>query len=135
MSTLWRTPRDNRMLIKSYSKRNKLLYNVAKEIKKLDSLCIQPDEKEKRLEELQQLNHSIAYTSSLVHFFYKEETIVSYVRDQHYTLADMFGNNYIKIFLNITKLQINSMSLFKLNFSKFWWNDGLCNWNVSGSCM
>ena len=44
MSTVWRTPRDNRMLIKSYSKRNKLLYNVAKEIKKTSETEESPED-------------------------------------------------------------------------------------------
>ena len=79
------------MLIKSYSKKNKLLDNVKKEITKLNAMCISPEEKEMRLEELKQLNKSIAYTSTRIQFFWKEDTMVSYVRDQHYTIADMFG--------------------------------------------
>ena len=90
-STAWRTSRDTSMLIKSYSKKNKLLDNVKKEIKKLDEMCISPKEKEKRLEELKQLNKSIAYTSTMIQFFWKEDTMVSYVRDQHYTIVDMLG--------------------------------------------
>ena len=79
------------MLIKSYSKKNKLLDNVKKEIAKLDAWCITPEEKEKRIEELKQLNKSIAYTSTMIQFFWKEETMVSYVRDQYYTIVDMLG--------------------------------------------
>ena len=90
-STAWRTPRDTSMLIKSYSKKNKLLDNIKKEITKLDAMCIIPEEKEKRLEELKQLNKSIAYTSTMIDFFWKEETMVSYVRDQHYSIFDMIG--------------------------------------------
>ena len=90
-STAWRTPRDTSMLIKSYSKKNKLLDNIKKEITKLDAMCIIPEEKEKRLEELKQLNKSIAYTSTMIEFFWKEETMVSYVRDQHYSIFDMIG--------------------------------------------
>ena len=90
-STAWRTPRDTLMLIKSYSKKNKLMYNVQKEITKLDALCITPKEKEMRIEELKQLNKSIAYTSARIQFFWKEETMVSYVRDQHYSIFDMIG--------------------------------------------
>ena len=87
------------MLIKSYSKKNQLLDNVKKEIKELDGMCISPEEKEIRLEELKQLNKSIAYTSTMIQFFWKEDTMVSYVRDQHYTIVDMMGtynhfNNY-----------------------------------------
>ena len=83
------------MLIKSYSKKNKLLDNIKKEITKLDAMCIIPEEKEKRLEELKQLNKSIAYTSTMIEFFWKEETMVSYVRDQHYSIFDMIGINII----------------------------------------
>ena len=90
------------MLIKSYSKKNKLLDNIKKEITKLDAMCISPEEKETRLEELKQLNKSIAYTSTMVQFFWKEDTMVSYVRDQHYTIVDMLG----MITLKILKLQI-----------------------------
>ena len=79
------------MLIKSYSKKNKLLDNVKKEIKELDGMCISPEEKEMRIEELKQLNKSIAYTSTMIQFFWKEDTMVSYVRDQHYTIVDMLG--------------------------------------------
>ena len=39
-STAWRTPRDTSMLIKSYSKKNKLMDKVKKDIKELDALCI-----------------------------------------------------------------------------------------------
>ena len=90
-STAWRTPRDTSYLIKSYSKKNKLLDNVKKEIKELDGMCISPEEKEIRLKELKQLNKSIAYTSTMIQFFWKEDTMVSYVRDQHYTIVDMLG--------------------------------------------
>ena len=90
-SNAWRTPRDTSMLIKSYSKKNKLMDNVKKEIINLDAMCITPEEKEMRLEELKQLNKSIAYTSTMIQFFWKEDTMVSYVRDQHYTIVDMLG--------------------------------------------
>ena len=65
--------------------------NVEKEIKKLDAMCISPEEKEIRIQELKQLNKSIAYTSTMIQFFWKEDTMVSYVRDQHYTIVDMLG--------------------------------------------
>ena len=90
-STAWRTPRDTSYLIKSYSKKNKLMDNVKKEIKTLDAMCITPDEKETRIKELKQLNNSIAFTSTMIQFFWKEETMVSYVRNQHYTIVDMLG--------------------------------------------
>ena len=89
------------MLIKSYSKKNKLLDNVRKEITKLDAMCITPEEKEIRLEELKQLNKSIAYTSTMIQFFWKEDTMVSYVRDQHYTIVDMMGI-IMTLLINIT---------------------------------
>ena len=90
-STAWRTPRDTSYLIKSYSKKNKLLDNLKKEIAKLDAMCISPEEKDIRLKELKQLNKSIAYTSTMIQFFWKEDTMVSYVRDQHYTIVEMLG--------------------------------------------
>ena len=90
-STAWRTPRDTNYLIKTYSKKNKLLDNVKKEIAKLDAMCITPEEKDIRLKELKQLNKSIAYTSTMIQFFWKEDTMVSYVRDQHYTIVEMLG--------------------------------------------
>ena len=64
---------------------------VKKEIKVLDALCITHEEKELRIEELKQLNKSIAYTSTMIQFFWKEDTMVSYVRDQYYTIVDMLG--------------------------------------------
>ena len=65
------------------------MYNVSKEIQKLDNLCISSEEKEQRIKELKQLNHSIAYTSSVLHFFWKEDIMVSYKRDERYTIVDM----------------------------------------------
>ena len=76
--------------------------NVKKEIKKLDAMCITPDEKEMRFEELKQLNKSIAYTSTMIQFFWKEDTMVSYVRDQHYTIVDMMGIIITTLLINIT---------------------------------
>ena len=67
------------------------MYNVTKEIKNLDNLCISPKEKDQRIEEFEQLNHSIAYASSVLHFFWKEDTMVSYKRDERYTIVDMLG--------------------------------------------
>ena len=65
------------------------MYNVTKAIKNLDNLCISSDEKEQRIQEFKQLNHSIAYTCSVLHFFWKEDTMVSYKRDERYTIVDM----------------------------------------------
>ena len=96
-STAWRTPRDTSYLIKSYSKKNKLIDNVKKEIQKIDAMCISPEEKEIRIQEMKQLNKSIAYTSTMIQFFWKEDTMVSYVRDQHYTIVDMLGMKTLSI--------------------------------------
>ena len=84
-----RSKNDTALLIKSYSKKNKLMYNVSKEIQNLHNLCISSDEKEQRIREFEQLNHSIAYTSTVLHFFWKEEMMVSYKRDERYTIVDM----------------------------------------------
>ena len=65
------------------------MYNVTKEIQKLNNLCISSDEKEQRIQEFEQLNHSIAYTCSVLHFFWKEDIMVSYKRDERYTIVDM----------------------------------------------
>ena len=65
------------------------MYNVKKEIKILDNLCISSNEKEERIQEFEQLNHSIAYTSSVLHFFWKDDIMVSYKRDERYTIVDM----------------------------------------------
>ena len=81
---------------KTQHKKNKLLNNVKKEIAKLDALCITPEEKEQRIQEIKQLNRSIAYASTMIQFFWKQDTMVSYVRDQHYTIIDMLGiPNYV----------------------------------------
>ena len=107
-----------------------LMDNVKKEIKKLDAMCITPEEKETRIEELKQLNRSIAYTSTMIQFFWKEDTMVSYVRDQHYTIVDMLG---IKFNLFLSHKQINFMIISY--FSKFRRSNGMCNWNVCGCSM
>ena len=65
------------------------MYNVTKEIQNLNNLCISSDEKEQRIQEFEQLNHSIAYTSTVLHFFWKEDIMVSYKRDERYTIVDM----------------------------------------------
>ena len=67
------------------------MYNVTKAMKNLDHLCISYEEKEQRLQEFEQLNHSIAYTSTILHFFWKEDIMVSYKRDERYTIIDMLG--------------------------------------------
>ena len=74
------------------------MYNVTKEIQALDNLCISYNEKEQRIQEFEQLNHSIAYTSSVLHFFWKDDIMVSYKRDQRYTIVDMLCKS-IGIFL------------------------------------
>ena len=90
-STSHRSINDTALLIRSYSKKNKILYNVGKQIKNLDHQCITPEVKGKKVQELKQLNHSIAYSCSLLHFFWNSDTIVSYKRDQRYTITDMLG--------------------------------------------
>jgi len=65
------------------------MYNVTKEIQNLHNLCISSDVKEQWIQELEQLNYSIAYTSTVLHFFWKEDIIVSYKRDERYTIVDM----------------------------------------------
>ena len=65
------------------------MYNVSKAIQNLHNLCISSDEKEQRIREFEQLNHSIAHTSTVLHFFWKEEMMVSYKRDERYTIVDM----------------------------------------------
>ena len=65
--------------------------NVKKEIAKLDALCISPEEKEIRIQELKQLNKSIAYSSTFIQFFWKQDTMISYFREQHYTIVEMLG--------------------------------------------
>ena len=67
------------------------MYNVTKEIQNVNNFCISSEEKEQRIQEFKQLNHSIAFTSTVLHFFWKEDIMVSYVRDQHYTIVDMLG--------------------------------------------
>ena len=65
------------------------MYNVTKEIQDVNNLCISSEEKEQRIQEFEQLNNSIAYTSTVLHFFWKEEMMVSYKRDERYTIVDM----------------------------------------------
>ena len=65
------------------------MYNVKKEIQNLDSQCISSDQKEQRIQEFEQLNHSIAYTSTVLHFFWKDDIMVSYKRDEHVTIVHM----------------------------------------------
>ena len=99
-----RSPNDTALLIKSLSKKNKLLYNVKKDIEKLDNMCIPYEEKQQRIKEFEQLNHSIAYTSTVLHFFWNQDTMISYVRDQRYTIKDMLGNdNYMSRYCKTNK--------------------------------
>ena len=65
------------------------MHNVVKEIQNLDNLCISSNEKEQRIQEFEQLNHSIAYTGSVLHFFWKDDIMISYKRDERYTIVDM----------------------------------------------
>ena len=65
------------------------MYNVKKEIQNINNLCISSEEKEQRIQEFEQLNHSIAYTSTVLHFFWNEDIMVSYKRDERYTIVEM----------------------------------------------
>ena len=73
------------------------MYNVTKAIKTLDNLCISSNEKEQRIQELEQLNHSIAYTCTVLHFFWKDDIMVSYKRDERYTIVDMLCKSILLI--------------------------------------
>ena len=98
------TPRieyDSFLHITSLSKKNQQLYNLAKDIKRLDDLCISPEVKEQMIKELKQLGQSIAYSSCHLHFFWQHDTMVSYVRDQVYDLWDMIGNNTTYFYYSI----------------------------------
>ena len=93
VSTSARSYVDTILHITSLSKKNKFLYNVAKDIRKLDDFCITEEEKDQRIKELKQLNKSIAYSSSTLFFFWQHESMLSYKRDQVYDLLDMIGTN------------------------------------------
>ena len=77
------------------------MYNVTKEIQKLNNLCISSEEKEERIQEFEQMNHSIAYTSTVIHFFWKEDIMVSYKRDERYTIVDMLCKLILSILIGI----------------------------------
>ena len=108
------------------------MYNVTKEIQKLNNLCISSEEKEQRIQEFEQMNHSIAYTSTVIHFFWKEDIMVSYKRDERYTIVDMLCKLMILNFI-IFKEYFHNFS--QSNCSYIWRNDGLCYWYVCGSRM
>ena len=100
------TPRsdyDSFLHITSLSKKNQQLDNLAKDLKKLDGLCLSPEEKKQRIKELKQLRQSIAYSINHVHFFWQHETLVSHVRDQVYDLWDMISNDTTYFFYSILK--------------------------------
>ena len=84
------------------------MYNVTKEIQNLNNLCISSDEKEQRIQEFKQLNHSIGYTSTVLHFFWKEDIMVSYKRDERYTIIDMLGKLLQFIFIDIERLVLSN---------------------------
>ena len=73
------------------------MYNVTKEIQNLDNLCISSNEKKQRIQEIEQLNHSIAYTCTVLHFFWKDDIMVSYKRDERYTIVDMLCKSILLI--------------------------------------
>ena len=91
-----RSEYDSLLHIASLSKKNQQLYNLVKDIKNLDDLCITPEEKKQRIKELEQLRQSIAYSSNHVHFFWQHDTLVSNVRDQVYDMWDMIGNDLLQ---------------------------------------
>ena len=111
------------------------MYNVEKQIENLDNMCIPPNEKEKRIQELKQLNHSIAYSSTILHFSWNIDTITSYKRDRRYTIEDMlckltwfFHENFMLKLIHFVHISI-------IYFSPFWRNDGLCDRNVCCICL
>ena len=89
------------------------MYNVTKAIKNLDNLCISYEEKEQRIQEFEQLNRSIAHTSTVLHFFWKEDIMVSYKRDERYTIVDML----CKLILPIDIINFIIMNEYFHNFS------------------
>ena len=89
---------DTILHITSLSKKNKMLQEVAQAIKNLNNICITQEEKEQRIKELKQLNLSIAYSSSTLHFFWQNENMLSYKRDQVYDMWDMIGNKFTNIY-------------------------------------
>ena len=107
------------------------MYNVTKEIQNLHNLCISSEEKEQRIQEFEQLNYSIAYTSTVLHFFWKEDMMVSYKRDERYTIVDML----CKLIYLVFCIQDFILNFFPSAYSYIWRNDGLCNRNVCGSRM
>ena len=127
-----RSPNDTALLIKSYTKKNKLMYNVKKEIQNLNNFCISSDEKQQRIKEFEQLNHSIAYTSTVLHFFWKEDIMVSYKRDERYTIGDMLCK---LIIINFIKMNEYFYNFSQSDCSYFWRNDGMCHRNVCGCSM
>ena len=92
LSTAHRSHIDTILHATSLSKKNNLIFNLTKDIRTLDNICISHEEKEQRIKELKQLNHSIAYASSTLHFFWQHENMLSYKRDQVYDLWDLIGN-------------------------------------------
>ena len=105
--------------------KRKKLYNLAKDIKKIDGLCISHEEKKERIKELEQLRESIIYSMSHLHFFWQHETMISHVRKQVYDLWDMIGNEN-----NLLLLLVNYLSFLFQNCSWLWWILWSCNWIV-----
>ena len=66
---------------------------MAQSTKALDDICISHVQKEQRIKEMKQLNHSIAYSSTTLYFYWQHEGMLSYKRDQVYDLLDMIGND------------------------------------------
>ena len=98
------TPRskyDLEVYITSLSKKNQKMDEMDKKIKIIYGMCISPEEKEKRIKEIEQLRKSIIYDYSYLHFFWQHETLVSHYRYRVYSLWDMIGKEttYISSFI------------------------------------
>ena len=104
-------PRSNydlELYITSLSKKNQEMDQLDRKIKSFDNLCISPEEKKQRIEEIEQLRRNIIYSSSDLHFFWQHDTLVSHVRDQVYSLWDMIGKEttYTFFYYSIIKYKI-----------------------------
>ena len=115
---------DSRLHITTLSKKNQQLYNLFKEIERLDDLCISPEVKEQMVKELEQLMQSIAYSSNHAHFFWQHDTMVSHVREQVYDLWDMIGIDfyyrileyYVMTSFPLLQLDLEDVLVLQLDF-------------------
>ena len=104
-------PRSNydlKLYLTSLSKKNQEMDQLDRKIKSFDNLCISPESKQQMIKEVEQLRHSIIYSSSYLHFFWQHDTLVSHVRDQVYDLWDMICNEttYTFFYYSIIKYKI-----------------------------